>query len=100
MGPLCSTPILGVIVLHGTNILLKKNSTRSGPVQPIALTIHWDRTVLVLRDSGGIPLSHLLGQAEDVCPLVQQAGSAALAEASNGELIFRYLRYNLFFCFM
>jgi hypothetical protein len=54
----------------------------------------------VLRDSGGIPLSHLPGQAENVCPFVQQAGSAALAAASNGELIFRYLGYNLFFCFM
>ena len=67
---------------------LKEELDPNWAVQPIALTTHWDRTALVLRDSGGIPLSHLLGQAEDVCPFVQQAGSAAFAEASNGQLIF------------
>jgi predicted ATPase/signal transduction histidine kinase len=30
--------------------------------QPIALTRHWDRTVLVLADPSGLPLDQLLGQ--------------------------------------
>ena len=30
--------------------------------RPIAMARHWDRTVLVLEDPGGVPLDQLLGQ--------------------------------------
>jgi serine/threonine protein kinase len=30
--------------------------------RPIAMARHWDRTVLVLKDPGGVPLDQLLGQ--------------------------------------
>jgi hypothetical protein len=31
--------------------------------RPIAITDHWNRTVLVLEDPGGVPLDQLLGPA-------------------------------------
>ena len=34
--------------------------------RPIAMVRHWDRTVLVLEDSGGVPLDRLLGQPFDL----------------------------------
>ena len=34
--------------------------------RPIAMASHWDRTVLVLEDPGGVPLDRLLGQPLDV----------------------------------
>jgi serine/threonine protein kinase len=34
--------------------------------RPIAMTRHWDRTVLVLEDPGGVPLTQLLGQPLEV----------------------------------
>ncbi len=33
--------------------------------RPIAMARYWDRTVLVLEDPGGVPLSHLFGLALD-----------------------------------
>jgi PAS domain S-box-containing protein len=34
--------------------------------RPIAIARHWDRTVLVLEDPGGVPLDQLLGQPLDL----------------------------------
>jgi serine/threonine protein kinase len=34
--------------------------------RPIAITHHWNRTVLVLADPGGVPLDQLLGQPLDL----------------------------------
>src|SRR5271166_2252718 len=34
--------------------------------RPIAMARHWDRTVLVLEDPGGVPLDQLLGHALDL----------------------------------
>jgi serine/threonine protein kinase len=34
--------------------------------RPIAMARHWDRTVLVLEDPGGVPLDQLLGQPLDL----------------------------------
>jgi PAS domain S-box-containing protein len=34
--------------------------------RPIAITRHWDRTVLVLEDTGGVPLDQLLGHPLDL----------------------------------
>jgi hypothetical protein len=33
--------------------------------QPIEIATHWDRTVLVLQDPGGVPLNHLLRPTDD-----------------------------------
>ena len=35
-------------------------------VRPIAMARHWDRTVLMLEDPGGVPLDQLLGQPLEV----------------------------------
>ena len=34
--------------------------------RPIAMARHWDRTVLVLEDPGGVPLDQLLGHPSDL----------------------------------
>ena len=33
--------------------------------RPVAITAHWDRTVLILEDPGGVPLHQLLGSTSD-----------------------------------
>ena len=33
--------------------------------RPVAITAHWDRTVLILEDPGGVPLDQLLDSARD-----------------------------------
>ena len=44
---------------------LKEELDPSWATRPIAIATHWDRTVLVLQDPGGVPLNHLLGPAAD-----------------------------------
>jgi serine/threonine protein kinase len=45
---------------------LKEELDPAWAARPIAITRHWDRTVLVLEDPGGVPLAQLLGQPLDV----------------------------------
>jgi serine/threonine protein kinase len=41
---------------------LKEELDPAWATRPIAIARHWDRTVLVLEDPGGVPLDQLLGQ--------------------------------------
>jgi predicted ATPase/signal transduction histidine kinase len=45
---------------------LKEELDSTWAARPIAMARHWDRTVLVLEDPGGLPLDQLLGQPLDV----------------------------------
>jgi PAS domain S-box-containing protein len=47
--------------------------------RPIAMARHWDRTVLVLEDPGGVPLDLLLGQPLNVALLLRLAISLSTA---------------------
>jgi len=44
---------------------LKEELDPTWATRPIGIAAHWDRTVLVLQDPGGVPLDHLLGPAPD-----------------------------------
>jgi PAS domain S-box-containing protein len=39
---------------------------RAWAARPIAITRHWNRTVLMMEDPGGVPLDQLLGQRLDI----------------------------------
>ena len=45
---------------------LKEELDTSWAARPIAIARHWDRTVLVMEDPGGVPLDQLLGQPLDL----------------------------------
>ena len=45
---------------------LKEELDPTWATQPIAIARHWDRTVLVSADPGGVPLDQLLGQPVDL----------------------------------
>jgi PAS domain S-box-containing protein len=44
----------------------KEELDRAWAARPIAITRHWNRTVLVMEDPGGVPLDQLLGQPLDI----------------------------------
>jgi PAS domain S-box-containing protein len=48
-------------------------------VQPIAVVRHWDRTVLLLEDPGGVPLDQLLGRPWDLAFWLRLAIGLAVA---------------------
>src|SRR5580704_10391097 len=45
---------------------LQQELDPSWATRPMAIARHWDRTVLVSADPGGVPLDQLLGQPVDV----------------------------------
>jgi hypothetical protein len=45
---------------------LKDELDSNWAVRPIEFANHWDRTVLVMEDPGGLPLDQLLGQPLDM----------------------------------
>ena len=45
---------------------LKDELDPAWAVRPIEFANHWDRTVLVMEDPGGVPLDQLLGQPLDL----------------------------------
>jgi PAS domain S-box-containing protein len=62
--------------------------------RPIAITHHWNRTVLVLQDPGGVPLDQLFGPVRSPGPhalreaLRARASAAADADGQPLELVF------------
>jgi serine/threonine protein kinase len=44
----------------------KEELDRAWAARPIAIARHWNRTVLVMEDPGGVPLDQLLGQPLDI----------------------------------
>ena len=58
---------------------LKEELDRAWAARPIAIARHWDRTVLVLEDPGGMPLDQLLGHPVDVAFSLRLAISLSTA---------------------
>ncbi len=48
-------------------------------VRPIAMVRHWDRTVLVSEDPGGVPLDQLLSQSLDLASSLRLATGVSIA---------------------
>jgi serine/threonine protein kinase len=58
---------------------LKEELDRTWAARPMAIARHWDRTVLVLEDPGGVVLSHLLGHPLDMAFALRVAISLSAA---------------------
>ena len=58
---------------------LKEELDRTWAARPIAIARHWDRTVLVLEDPGGVPLDQLLGHPLDMAFALRVAISLSAA---------------------
>ena len=58
---------------------LKEELDRTWAARPVAIARHWDRTVLVLEDPGGVPLDQLLAQPIDVAFSLRLAISLSTA---------------------
>jgi PAS domain S-box-containing protein len=58
---------------------LREELNPSWAARPIAMVRHWDRTVLVLEDPGGVPLDRLLGRPLDVTFSLRLANSVSAA---------------------
>src|ERR1700688_1300127 len=58
---------------------LKQELDPSWAARPMAIARHWDRTVLVSADPGGVPLDQLLGQPVDVAFSLRLAISLSTA---------------------
>src|ERR1700693_3673901 len=58
---------------------LKEELDPTWATRPIAIARHWDRTVLVSADPGGVPLDQLLGQPVDVAFSLRLAISLSTA---------------------
>lgn len=58
---------------------LREELDPSWATRPIAMGRHWDRTVLVLEDPGGVPLARLLGQPLDIAFSLRLAISLSAA---------------------
>ena len=58
---------------------LREKLDATWAVWPIAIARHWDRTVLLLTDPGGVPLDQLLGQPLDLAFSLRLAISVSTA---------------------
>jgi PAS domain S-box-containing protein len=58
---------------------LKEQLDPKWSARPIAIARHWDRTVLVLEDPGGVPLDQLVGQQLDLAFSLRLAISLSTA---------------------
>ncbi len=58
---------------------LKEELDPAWAARPIAVAHHWDRTVLVLEDPGGVPLDQLLGRPLDIAFALRLAISLSTA---------------------
>jgi serine/threonine protein kinase len=58
---------------------LKEELDPAWAARPIAIARHWDRTVLVLEDPGGVSLDRLLGQPLDIALTLRLAISLSTA---------------------
>jgi serine/threonine protein kinase len=58
---------------------VKEELDSTWAARPIAIASHWDRTVLVLEDPGGVPLDQLLGHQMDIAFALRLAISLSTA---------------------
>jgi Serine/threonine protein kinase len=65
LSPLAEYPAPEILKRLEHEYSLKKELDPTWATRPIGIAAHWDRTVLVLQDPGGVPLDHLLGPVPD-----------------------------------
>jgi len=66
LSPLADYPAPEILKRLEHEYSLREKLDPKRVARPIAMTRHWDRTVLVLEDPGGSPLDELLGQPLEV----------------------------------
>ena len=59
----CPRPETLKLLEHAYSV--REELDRAWAARPIAIARHWDRTVLVMEDPGGVPLDELLGPARN-----------------------------------
>ncbi len=65
LSPLAGYPAPEILKSLEQAYSLREEVDPKWAARPIAMARYWDRTVLVLEDPGGVPLSHLFGLALD-----------------------------------
>jgi hypothetical protein len=65
LSPLAEYPAPEILKSLEQAYSLREEVDPKWAARPIAMARYWDRTVLVLEDPGGVPLSHLFGLALD-----------------------------------
>jgi serine/threonine protein kinase len=66
LSPLAEYPAPEILKRLEHEYSLREELDPTWVARPIAMARHWDRTVLVLEDPGGVPLDRLLGQPLDM----------------------------------
>jgi len=66
LSPLAEYPAPEILKRLEHEYSLREDLDPTWVARPIAMARHWDRTVLVLEDPGGVPLDQLLGQPLEV----------------------------------
>jgi len=66
LSPLAEYPAPEILKRLEHEYFLREELDPTRVARPIAMARHWDRTVLVLEDPGGVPLDQLLGHALDL----------------------------------
>jgi PAS domain S-box-containing protein len=66
LSPLTEYPAPEILKRLEHEYSLREELDSTWVARPIAMARHWDRTVLVLEDPGGVPLDQLLGQPLEV----------------------------------
>jgi serine/threonine protein kinase len=79
LSPLAKYPAPEILKWLEHAYSLREELDPTWAARPIAIARHWDRTVLVLEDPGGVPLDQLLGQPLDLAFSLQLAISLSTA---------------------
>ena len=79
LSPLADYPAPEILKRLEHEYSLREELDPKWVARPIAMTRHWDRTVLVLKDPGGSPLDQLLGQPLEVAFSLRLAISVSRA---------------------
>jgi PAS domain S-box-containing protein len=79
LSPLAAYPAPEILKWLEHAYSLREELDPTWAARPVAIARHWDRTVLVLEDPGGIPLDQLLGQPLDLAFSLRLAISLSTA---------------------
>jgi len=79
LAPLAESPAPEILKWLEHAYSLREELDPTWAARPIGIARHWDRTVLVLEDPGGVPLDQLLGQQLDLAVSLRLAVGLASA---------------------
>ncbi|HYY29645.1 MAG TPA: AAA family ATPase [Chthoniobacterales bacterium] len=86
LSPVLQSPALESLRRLEHELSLREDLDPAWSVRPREIARHWDRTVLVLEDPGGVPLDQLLGPARIGCASGPAGRASALADAGEQAL--------------